>query len=231
MLLAQTRGWIDGKERGVEVFKSEQGLLLRVAGYGEYLIHAGSLPAGKPEIIFGPVIVLAQALQNVWSLHASAAQHGETLIAFLGESGAGKSTLSAYLNKQKNWRRAADDILPVQLEDGQALALPRLIPQLKLTESQQPAREMPNALQLCAVCLIQTAEENAAPALVKMNAAQTTQTLLAHTAGTRLFTADLLKRHLEFCAQAAPLLQGFTLTYPRKLEALPSAQKLLETLC
>ncbi|GAB4546377.1 MAG: hypothetical protein Fur002_21390 [Anaerolineales bacterium] len=229
MPLTQTRGWIAGRERGVETYAAQDGLLLRVEGGGEYLLRAGAkLPDGERDIIYGPVIVLAQALQNVWSLHASAALHGETLIAFLGESGAGKSTLSAYLGGQRNWRRAADDILAVKLDAAQLVALPRLIPQLKLTAP--PARALPEFAPLRAVCLIQPAEASAEPTLTPMSAAQTAQALLAHTAGTRMFPPELLQRHLEFCAQAAPLLQGYALTYPHRQAALPKTEELLEML-
>jgi hypothetical protein len=240
-LISRTAGWVANDQRIVEVYGDKSGFLLKVEDCGEFFITRHGEAIGRSgfqpdslsqldrEILLGPVIVLALALRNVWSLHASAAMFNENVIAFLGESGMGKSTLSAYLSKQTGWQRVADDILPVKYENG-LQALPHF-PQLKLPPDQQPANGLPEHLPLNALCLLEHAAADAMPELQKMNIAQTVQALLAHVAGTRLCSAELLAKHLEFSTQAAKQVTAYKLKYPHRREALPIIKELLEKIC
>jgi hypothetical protein len=56
------------------------------------------------------------------------------------------------------------------------------------------------------------------------------QSLLAHTAGTRMFMPELLATHLSFCAGVARQVSGYRLKYPHRKDALALVKDLLENL-
>ncbi len=182
------------------------------------------------QILLGPALVLALALRGTWSLHASAAIYKDALILFLGESGQGKSTLAAYLANEAGWRLAADDILPVTMGTDGVTAWPRF-PQLKLPVDAQPGPGLPEQLSISKVCVLSGAGEDEMPALERLPASQAIQAFLGHTAGTRLFTPELLGKHLAFCSQAAERAPVYRLTYPHRWDALPIVKDLLEKTC
>ncbi len=225
-------------QRTVEVYNSADGFLISVQGSGEFIVSPRGESIGRsglqPDalrqferaIILGPVIVFALALRNVWSLHASAARYKENVTAFLGESGQGKSTLAGYLSQNAGWQLVADDILPVRNENGLQV-LPHF-PQLKLQASQQPGISLPEQLKLNTLCLLEKSSADVKPKLQEMNTAQTVQALLAHVAGTRMFSAELLTKHLKFSTQSAPQVKAYKLTYPHRRETLPQVKQLLE---
>ncbi len=238
--LNSTVSWVGGAQRIVEAYNMPRGILLKVEGGGEFFIPPDGETIGKSnppkdelnqldrEIILGPVLVLALALRGAWSLHASAAVFRENVIVFLGESGWGKSTLAAYLSQIAGWRLVADDILPVDIDANTVNALPHF-PQLKLPPDAQPGPGLPEKLPLAKVCLLTPTEGD--PELQMLPTNQAVQVLLSHTAGTRLFTPELLSKHLDFCAHAAGFLNVYRLAYPKRGEALPVVRKLLEGIC
>jgi hypothetical protein len=241
-LIARTKGWVANAHRTVEIWSAPAGLLVRTQGGNDFVIspdgmsieRTGQVCAGLNEadrqILLGPVLVLALALRGTWSLHASAAIYKGSLILFLGESGQGKSTLAAYLAKEAGWQLAADDILPVTLGTEYVMAWPRF-PQLKLPVDAQPGPSLPEQLSISKVCVLSDAGENEMPALERLPASQAVQAFLGHTAATRLFTPELLGRHLVFCSQAAERVPVYRLTYPHRWDALPIIKDLLENLC
>jgi hypothetical protein len=79
--------------------------------------------------------------------------------------------------------------------------------------------------------VLSDAGENEMPALERLPASQAVQAFLGHTAATRLFTPELLGRHLVFCSQAAERVPVYRLTYPHRWDALPIIKDLLENLC
>ena len=238
-LLSRTDGLVGGSNRQVETWSAPPGYLLKVAGGSDFYIApqgqfirrvvADSTDSPWPkldrEILVGPVLVLALALRGIWSLHASAVTCNGRTILFLGESGQGKSTLAAHL--APSMQLAADDILPVTLTDFKLTCWPHF-PQLKLPLNAQHGLAQPESLPVRHICLLDAAEEISFHPLFSSEA---TQTLLRHTAGTRLFPPDLLSKHLVFCAQAAGKIQLSRLAYPRRMDALPGVKALLETLC
>ena len=238
-LLSQTMGLVGGASREVEVWSAPPGLLLKVSGgsdfniapQGEYIQRVESSPdeAFWPqldrEILVGPALVLALALRSVWSLHASAVTCNGQAIAFLGESGQGKSTLAAHL--ASTMQLVVDDILPVTLTDSGLTCWPHF-PQLKLPLDAQPGPSLPESLPVRHICLLDISEQIS---LQPISSSEATQTLLRHTAGTRLFPPGLLAEHLSFCAQAAGKIQVSRLGYPRNMDALPHVKALLEALC
>lgn len=239
-LSCQATGWVGDAHRYVETWVSPDGILLNVDGGCDfYIAYLGkqitwvedghALTDLDRDILLGPALVLALALRGTWSLHASAAVFQERTIAFVGESGQGKSTLAAYLDGTP-WRRAADDILPVTLDDQNLLAWP-YFPQLKLPPDRQPGLDFPESLALDCVCLLDSASVDAEPELQRLPPNQAIRVLLSHTAGTRLFPPDLLAKHLDFCGRAAEGLPVYQLTYPHRRDALPQVKELLESIC
>jgi hypothetical protein len=243
-LVSRTEGWVAEALRLVETWSAPEGLLMEVTGGrdfyirsdGKEILWASQGQAGRilnetdRQILLGPVLVLALALRGTWSLHASAALFKENLIVFLGESGQGKSTLAASLANETNWRLVADDILPVSLGLGRVTAWPRF-PQLKLPVQAQPGPGMPENLPINKVCVLMEAGLDEVPALQRQPAGQSVQAFLGHTAGTRLFSPELLAKHLAFCSLAAGQVPVYGLAYPRRREVLPKVKELLESLC
>lgn len=240
-LISRTRGLVGGAQHLVEVYDLLPGFLLKVSGGDEFYVtsQGDAIVKAHPqkalsqldrEIITGPALVLALALQDVWSLHASAAINKETTIVFLGESGDGKSTLAAYMAQNAGWRLVADDILPVTVDSSGVLAWPRF-PQLKLPLASQPGPHLPEQLPLGKIVLLSPAGMDAAPAVQLLPVGEAVKVLLSHTAGTRLFDPDLLGRHLAFCTRSAEQVPVYRLAYPHRREALPVIKEILENLC
>lgn len=240
-LIACIVSFVGGRDRQVEVRSASAGFLLKVEGGGEFFIASHGEVIGKQnpqeelsqldrEIILGPALVLALALRGVWSLHASAAMYKENVIVFLGESGQGKSTLAAYLSQSAGWHLVADDILPVKIDPSGVSVLPHF-PQLKLPVDAQPGVHLPEQLPLRIICLLEQAEADRMPELQKFSTAQTVQMLLSHIAGTRMFTTDLLKQHLEFSTQAAKQVSAFRLINPHRRDTFPLVREFLEKIC
>ncbi|MBN2117202.1 MAG: hypothetical protein JW730_11555 [Anaerolineales bacterium] len=246
-LSCRTAGWIGGAERQVEIWSVPPGVLMRVSGGSDfYIASLGETIMRVPqmrgdnepdpalseldhEILLGPALVLALALRGVWSLHASAARFAGNVFVFLGESGQGKSTLAAYLSASPNWRLVADDILPVKMDPDGVKVLPHF-PQLKLPVDAQPGAGLPEHLPLHKLCVLMPARTDAMPQLHLLTNVSAAQSLLRHTAGTRLFTPELLGKHLSFCSLAAGQIPVYRLDYPHRKEMLPRVKELLEGL-
>lgn len=246
-LISRTEGWVGNDQRVVEVYYTSRGIILKIEDSGEFFISPHGETIGKSdcrssmaaqsdlqkldrEIILGPVIVLALALRSVWCLHASAAMYKENVIVFLGESGQGKSTLAAYLSQSAGWRLVADDILPVKMDADSVSVLPHF-PQLKLPVNAQPAIGLAEQLPLKYICVLTHAAPDQKPELQKLSPAQAVQALLSHIAGTRMFDASLLAKHLEFSAQTAKQTPAYCLINPHRRDTLPLIMEFLEKLC
>ncbi len=175
------------------------------------------------EVILGPALSLALALQGIWCLHASAIVVDGAVIAFIGESGMGKSTLAAFLGAetQRGWRPAADDILPIGFTDDGLCAFPHF-PQLKLSAAQQPWIGLPQALPVQAICLLASVQaEHATVDCDLLEPRSATLALIRHTVAARLFGGDLLAQHLAFCTEVAAQIPVYRLTFARQRDALP----------
>jgi len=250
-LTSRVKSWLGGSKRWVESWSALSGILLKVEGCSDFYISSGGQTIIKAsttqcneiglapisflsdldrEILLGPALILALALRNTWSFHASAARFQERTLIFLGESGQGKSTLTGYLARSPNWQLVADDILPATIEPFGVTVWPHF-PQLKLPLKAQPSIGLPEKLPLGAICLIEVTGPERKPAIAKLSSTQATQALLSHTAGTRLFTPSLLAEHLDFSVLVAQQIPAYRLTYPHRRDVLPQVQELLEKIC
>jgi hypothetical protein len=239
---ARAKGLVGGKQREVEVHSISQGLVVKVAGGVEIIVHfnadAISMQSShtKPsqldrEVIAGLALVLALAFHNIWSMHASAVLFKNKLTLFLGDSGLGKSTLAAYLASAQNseWRLIADDILPVTIDQSGVKTWPHF-PQLKLSNTNQPGSALPEHIPLDRICVLTSGTEEESLELQLLSPNLAVREFVSHTAGTRLFTPELLSRHLVFCAIAAHHVPVYRLAYPRRREALPKVMEILQNL-
>lgn len=248
-LLSTVTGWVWGRQNSLEVGKSPLGMALKLSeGYECHIIPDGSLSGitfyhesqmgllDKPDTLqeygalLGPALVLALGMNEVWCLHGSAVVFHDQLFVFLGESGFGKSTLAAYLSEQENWQLLADDILPVTLETSGLTAWPHF-PQLKLPADAQPGFIWPEQVPISVICLLHPVDASDQPKVQSLSGLKAMQSLLSHTAGTRLLDDKLLEKHLEFCAQAVEHVSVYQLSYPHSKDALPQVKDLLENLC
>lgn len=242
-LTCQMTSLVGGEMRAVEVWSVPPGTLLKVEGGSDVYLPPGGaeiirveesrdVTALDREIIVGPALVLALAMRGTWCLHTSAVLHAERALLFLGESGQGKSTLAAYLSTtdNPNYRLVADDILPVTNSAAGLNLWPRF-PQLKLPMDSQPGSRLPETVPAGWICVLADADSASNPDLKLLSPSQATQTLLRHTAGTRLLDPELLAKHLAFCAQAAGQIPFYELSYPHRKEALPEIKEILKNLC
>lgn len=238
-----TFGWVGGRMRKVSVNVSEAGIRLEVEDGGVYFIlpeemkitaldQAGGDLADfnslAHEVMLGLGLVFALALRQVWCLHASAVKYGESLMLVLGESGRGKSTLAAYLSQEPGWQQVADDMLPVKNEDGCLYALPHF-PQLKMPPEKQPGAGLAGKIPAAKVILLESSTDPE-PDLRMLRGGDALVTLLAHTAGTRMFPADLLSLHLDFCSQAANAVEVYAMKHPHDRQLLPLVKEMLQTI-
>ena len=228
-------GWIGNRYRGVVMHSVDGGWRVEIDDIGALVVAPDSSvtwvegPQGPEadrwvsEATLGPGLILALALRGVFCLHASAVLAPDGgVVGFLGPSGAGKSTLARLLDGAPGgWRRAADDVVPVRWADdhGEPAVLPRF-PQLKLSSDRQPGAGLPESASLTGLFLLSpgdAADVRCQP-LSRTNAALA---LLRHTVAARLFSSELLERHLSFCTRLAQRLDVMDLGYPRRGRVVP----------
>jgi len=242
-LVCWVDGFVGGEKQRVEVSFFQTGCLLKLDGGNEAFVtrnggeilcrkRTGRLSTLDRGFLSGPALVLALAFRKTFCLHASAAQFRGQVHIFLGESGQGKSTLAAYLSSAggREWQRVADDILPVTASPSHPEAWPHY-PQLKLPPESQPGMALPERIPIRAFILLRTVPAGAPPELQLLTGRQAVQTLVAHTAGARLFDPRLLADHLAFSSGTARLAPVYTLSYPRRWEVLPTVRELLQNSC
>lgn len=242
-LVCWVDGFVGGEKQRVEVSFFPEGCVLKLDGGNEAFVtrnggeilcrkRTGNLSTLDRGFLSGPALVLALAFRKTFCLHASAAQFRGQAFIFLGESGQGKSTLARYLSTrgERDWTRVADDILPVTIASSRAEACPRY-PQLKLSDKSQPGTRLSEWIPIRGFFLLQTVPAGESPSLQPLPPGQAVQTLIAHTAGARLFDPRLLADHLAFSSGTARLAPVYTLSFPRHRDSLPAVQELLENSC
>lgn len=108
------------------------GDLVSVAVHGTSLVEVEVAPGVHDEVVeamlYGYVMRALFRHSGIFSLHASLLQFGETTtgraVAIAGHSGAGKSTTVSYTAGTHQARVVVDDVLPVVVRDGVAMAHP-----------------------------------------------------------------------------------------------------------
>lgn len=180
------------------------------------------------ELALGAPLALALAIRGVHLLHASAIVAGGAVVALAGPSGTGKSTLAAAAARSERWRRAADDILPVRLDEPPK-ALPAF-PQLKLPPAEGWPAEAASTLALAALVEIEHGPGGGAPRLERLHGAEALRALVASTVAARLFDDTLLSAHLERAGRAAGSLWIGRLRFASGERGLAAALTALEPL-
>lgn len=241
-LLYQGPGWVGGRFREVQCRLGEEGYWLDFAGGARFAISLdgewvstlrtpdASQPGSQDEELAGPVAILALALQETYCLHASAVAVGERVVVFSGSSGAGKSTLAAFLDAAggPQWRRIADDILPVSSGPRGLEALPHF-PQLKLSRDEQLSCRKSERLPVRAIYFLDQSDPGGLQlGPCPLQPSESVLALVRHTVAARLFGPDRLKRHLQFCTRAGESIPVQRFVYPHSRELLPRVREALQ---
>lgn len=233
-------GWIANQWREVHCQFGDQGYYLTVPGAGSFCISPGGSQVNllsreehaQDQVVIesalGPALILALALNGVWCLHASAAVFEDRLMLFSGESGEGKSTLARFLGMQPGWRRAGDDIIPVIHSNGCLYALPRF-PQLKILPENQPSIGLDPSIKVHSIFILNKNPMESAPIRAhRLHPTTASLALTRHSVAARLFSKELLRKHLSFCAWVAQNLPVYQLDYPHALDQLGNVQAFFE---
>lgn len=237
-------GLVGGAERHVACRSGPRGYLIDVEDADRFWVSpegtaiarlaSDNRPSGlEIEIALGPALVLTLALRSRFCLHASAAAHGDRIVAFCGLSGSGKSTLAAQLQRQAGlaWRRVADDILPVWSRTDGPTALPHF-PQLKLSVDAQSGLSWPPLMPLAAVYILPDEADSrhlpsakVSPAIRDLTAKEAMLDLVRHTVASRLFDARLAASHMAACTSLAKSVRVAHLDYPHQETAILSVRE------
>jgi len=223
---------------GVTCDLSPAGLTIRATGFGEVLVSAdGRLltwrpcddaARQRPELILGPGLVLALALQNIFCLHASAVLSPAGAVLFAGPSGAGKSTLAARLSAQHGFRRLTDDITPFTADASGCLVLPHF-PQLKLPpESQHPA-DAPPRYPIARLYLLTECDPDAPVREEPVPPSVAALSVCGHAVASRLFPERLMTSLLHASAALVENAQVRRLLYPKRPGSVADVARLVGT--
>ncbi len=229
----RAEGWVGGVRQAVRCGQVADGYVIQARAlrffvrddgkWIELLDHPES-NSEMTDLLLGPVLVLALALQRRWCLHGGAVIQQGAAILFLGESGFGKSTIAAWLSAPHSaMQRLADDVVPVAM-NGSLQSLPPY-PQFNLPVAQQYADSAPIAVEQ--IYVLEPGSENI-PVTHELPAGAAALAVARHTLSARLFPESLLARHLEFCAQVAETTHITALEYPHNQQSLDMLMEIIE---
>lgn len=229
----QAEGWLGGVRRVIRCAQVAEGYVIQaravrffVRDDGKWieLLDRTDNDSELTDLLLGPVLVLALALQRRWCLHGGAVIQRGAAILFLGDSGLGKSTIAAWLSAPDSaMQRLADDIVPVAM-NGILRSLPPF-PQYKLPATQQYADFAPIAV--AQIYVLERGSETA-PVTRKLCAGTAALAVARHTLLARLFPEPLLAKHLKFCAQVAETAHVAALEYPHTQQSLDGLKQIIE---
>ncbi len=229
----QAEGWVGGVRRAIRCGQVADGYVIQAAAVRFFVRDDGKWielldhperNSDVTDLLLGPVLVLALALQRRWCLHGGAViQHGAATL-FLGESGFGKSTIAAWLSAPNSaMQRLADDVVPVAM-NGALHSLPPF-PQSNLSVAQQYADSAPIAVKQ--IYVLEPGSDNL-PVTHALPAGAAALAVARHTLLARLFPESLLAKHLGFCAQVAETTKVTTLEYPHTQQSLDMLKQIIE---
>jgi hypothetical protein len=212
---------VDG---GIEVASDNCRFL--VSSDGALIESIGGTRCADLELLIGPVLVLALALNGRFCLHTSAIVMNGAAVCFLGDSGAGKSTIAATLaDIDTGIQHAVDDIGCLTMR--RELMLNKGFPQPRTPSLASPwAADIP----VRALVTLRFADPGTEPILYRQSTRQTWSELVKGTVAARLFDSELLTAHLAFAATAAAAVEGFTLDYPKRADVFGELRELLSRL-
>lgn len=233
-------GWLAGETRRVVRCSGQEAYGLEIADLARFVVaksgggifRAGVAPGVAPdvleEVLLGPPLTFALALQEVWCLHASAVLKGGRAILFLGASGQGKSTLAAYSRHAPGagCQRIADDIVPCALVGGVPCVRPHF-PQLKLAVEERYPLGADENVPLGALVVLQPTREKPGTAIEPLPATAAVKALAEQTVAVSLFDRALHRAHLGFVAEIVRAVPVHRLRYPHDYGRLPGVFGLL----
>jgi hypothetical protein len=229
----QAEGWVGGVRQAVRCGQVADGYVIQsrdlrffVRDDGKWieLLDHPESDSEMTDLLLGPVLVLALALQQRWCLHGGAVIQQGSAIVFLGESGFGKSTIAAWLSAPDSaMQRLADDIVPVAM-NGLLHSLPPF-PQFNLPGAQQYVDSTPIAVEQ--IYVLEPGTENT-PVTHDLPAGTAALAVARHTLLARLFPESLLAKHFKFCAQVAETTDVAALEYPHTQQSLDMLKQIIE---
>jgi len=237
-------GWVGGKLQQVSCRRNPDGYLLVIAELGRFHIDASGSEIvvlhngaeNEPpspevlEVVFGLAIALALALQEVWCFQSSMVQCTGVAVAFLGGTGVGKSTLARELHKE-GWaeRFIVDDVLPVDIRDGQFDCLPHF-PQLDLSTDEQFGQGNRDRIPMGKFCVldVRKAKDNSRATVRPLPAQQAIEALVTHTVGAELFGPALVDRHRIFCSRVVEQTEVLNIQYPLRSESIGRVGEMIQ---
>lgn len=234
--------WISGRERTLSKSSYQRHSALSIQGIGDFLTCPSEgwvqlVRSDEPcsmqellEIAIGPLLIPLLAERGIFMLHASSVATHHGVVAFVGDSGAGKSTLAAFLAASLSLPNlVSDDQLPISrsYDDIKQIDVLPDFPQLKIPPDRQPGLQLSPRLPLYALVVLEQSQHPQDIQLEPFDSAKMATTLIRHSVATRLFTKELLAKHLDFCSTSCANIRGYVLRYPRKLYLLPRIRELL----
>ena len=220
--LFKGKSWLAGKDRQLTCSKTDTGFLINVPDVADFHISAdgtvvtqlsSSSQTGRSifeEVLLGPPLMLALALNQLFAFHASAVEVNTKAVLFVGESGFGKSTLAAWLNDSTSAPRLSDDICVVERMNNKLKLLPDFL-QMKLPEDQQKVSARP--VEIGAIVLLNRQIDSTVE-LTRLETLNAIKTLVNHSVATQLFDKPLAQQHLAFMSQITQDLPIYSLNYP-----------------
>lgn len=239
--------WIGDRLQRVVCRRSTDGYLISVAELGRFYIDESGreiivMDTGKEgtppgieviQIVLGPAIALALALQEVWCLWCSVIQSAGTAVVFLGGHNTGKSTLAKGLI-DNGWaeRLVADDVLPVEMREGKIDCLPHF-PQLRLGLEKQFGQGNRDRMAVDRLCVLEVRKrENSHRVSVQsLSPQRAVELLVEHTMGIELFGPALLDRHLAFCSRVVSQTEVLNIQHPLGPDSVPLIGEKLRQFC
>ncbi len=249
-----------GKLDDVTVMQHDGGSIFRgtVAEVCDFLVNGGHEIVLEPvakvnesllrTILLGPILCILLRQRGLLVLHASCVEINHKAVAFMGGSGWGKSTLATAFHT-KGYDVLTDDVLPIQIEGGQALVFPAY-PQFKVfpealaclgqdTKSLSPiyqnapklSYKFTHGFQQTPLPLqrIYVLDKGSEHRITKIQPQQAFVELVRHTRAISLVThPEFMTTHLQLCTELIKSVSFCRFTRKPSLEDLPDLVKLVE---
>lgn len=225
-LIFKGLSWLAADDREVACYCDDSGYVIEIADAANFQVNSsgshirqfdnqpgvdcGISDDQLEELLLGPPLMLALALNRRFALHASSVVMDNKAVLFVGDSGFGKSTMALWLDEAKNLTRMTDDISVIS-DTPAGHRLLSDFPQLKLGENQQHANAEPKMIS--AVVALKR-DRSKTPRLARLDPMESIAVLVNHSVATQLFDKPLASRHLKFMADLASTTPVYRLEFP-----------------